>query len=29
LWENLAAADCVLADDAIKELDGMASIGSA
>ena len=29
LRENLAAAECVLADDAIKELDFMASIGSA
>ena len=27
--ENLAAAECVLADDAIKELDSMASVGSA
>ena len=27
--ENLAAAEYVLADDAIKELDSMASIGSA
>jgi pyridoxine 4-dehydrogenase len=29
LRENLATAECVLADDAIKELDSMASIGSA
>jgi aryl-alcohol dehydrogenase-like predicted oxidoreductase len=28
LRENLAAVECVLADDAIKELDSMASIGS-
>ena len=29
LRENLAAAECVLPDDAIKALDSMASIGSA
>ena len=29
LRENLAAAECVLADNAIKELDSMVSIGSA
>jgi pyridoxine 4-dehydrogenase len=29
LQENLAAAECALPDDAVKELDSVASIGSA
>ena len=29
LQQNLAAAECELPDDAVKELDGVASIGSA
>jgi aryl-alcohol dehydrogenase-like predicted oxidoreductase len=29
LRENLAAAACVLPDDAVEELDGLASVGSA
>jgi aryl-alcohol dehydrogenase-like predicted oxidoreductase len=29
LRENLAAAECMLADDAIKQLDGMARVGAA
>jgi pyridoxine 4-dehydrogenase len=29
LQENLAAAECALPDDAVKELDGVASVGSA
>lgn len=29
LQENLAAAECALPDDAVKELDRMASIGAA